>query len=47
MWLGPLDVDEGHEECGDLDLRLGDDVRDKLEELGVFRVAGQRAAAGG
>ena len=28
VWLGPLDVDEGHEEGQDLDLRLGDDVRD-------------------
>ncbi|KAJ2957462.1 hypothetical protein NUW54_g14596 [Trametes sanguinea] len=40
VWLGAVDVDEGDEEGGDLDLCLVDDVCDELEELRVFRVAG-------
>ena len=46
MGLCTLDVDEGDEEGGDLDLCLGEDVGDELEELGVFRVAGHGAATG-
>lgn len=46
MRLCTLDVDEGDEEGRDLDLCLGEDVGDELEELGVFRVACHCAATG-
>lgn len=36
--LGPVDVDEGNEEGGDLDLCLVDDVCDESKECGVLRV---------
>ncbi len=41
VWLCTLDVDEGDEESGDLDLCAVKHVCDELEELGVFRVPRQ------
>lgn len=39
MWLCAVDVDEGYEEDGELDLCLVEDVVDKGEEVGVEGVA--------